>query len=125
MKQLESFFIGLIRIGSLLGLFIVGMLFFIGALLYLTEEAGADQLGTIDDEPMIVTEIQGRRDSIATGVLGDNAVNLYRTKGPRGGQTIGTVGDRVILIDHFPDRRSKRITDSRVPGESRNPPHQE
>lgn len=62
----------------------------------------AQALGSdITDEPIIVTEIPGRRDTIVTGVKGDEAVNLYRTER----QTLGTVGDQVILINHVPERR--------------------
>lgn len=66
--------------------------------------AEASELDVIVDEPIIITEFHGRNDSIVTGVSGDNAINLYRSHGPRGGQTVGVVGDQVILINHLPNR---------------------
>lgn len=61
----------------------------------------AAESGVVLDEPMIITESQGT----VTGVWGDKAVNLNTVRGPRGGQTFGTIGDDVILIDHVPERR--------------------
>lgn len=68
-------------------------------------QAQASESGVVLDEPMIVTESQGT----VTGVWGDEAVNLNTYRGRRGGQTFGTVGDRVILVDHS----RRRLQESR------------
>jgi len=63
-----------------------------------------------EGEPIIITEVQGNHDSIVTGVVGDEALNLYtRRDSRRDSMTIGTVGDQVILIDHLPSRFNVRL----------------